>query len=210
MPSRRSLLLGGLLGLGGAGWITVVRPPPGPRSARLFDPDRLADLEVEMWRAYYRRDKAVLFRTLVVALREQFHYPWSKATRAAFYLARAAATFGARSTDYEPVVPDLRQAYQIARDWTGAGFDPDQVARAELAWWVARRDPRTSQPEAVGRLIAVLYARFYQLPVQQVSEAGLLRARAAALRDRGGDWPEVRRLLRASYRSLSGGLAGPP
>jgi hypothetical protein len=213
LASRRVMVLGLAAGLIVAGGAVAVHPPPGPRSARVFDPDRLADLEVEMWQAYYRRERVTLFRLLVVALREQFHYPWSKATLAAFHLARAAAAFGARTGDYEPVVPDLRRAYQIAREWTGAGFDPDQVARAELAWWVARRDPATSNPENVGRLIGVLYARFYQLPVERVNDAGVLRARAAALRDRGAsgaDWPEVRRLLRASYRALNGGLSGAP
>jgi hypothetical protein len=79
------------------------------------------------------------------------------------------------------------------------------VARAELAWWVARREPAQRAPENVGRLITVLYARFYELPEERVREAGLLRARAANLRDRGGlnpDWPQIGRLLHESYRSL--------
>jgi hypothetical protein len=214
LASRRVLVLGLAAGLVAAGWAVAVHPPPGPRSARIFDPDRLAELEGEMWQAYYRHRRVALFRLLVVALREQFRYPWGKATLAAFHLARAAATFGARTSDYQAaVIPDLRRAYQIARDWTGAGFDPEEVARAELAWWVARRDPATSDPENVGRLIGVLYARFYQLPLDRVRDAGVLRARAAALRDRGGngaDWPEVRRLLRGSYRALNGALAGAP
>jgi hypothetical protein len=205
LSRRRVAILVTTVLLAAAASAMALRPPAGPRSARVFDADRLADLEAEMWQAYYRRQKVVLFRTLVVTLREQLRYPWSKATLAAFYLARAAATFAGSASDYEKVVPDLRAAYTIARDWTGAGFDPEQVARAELAWWVARRDPRANQPENVGRLIAVLYGRFYEIPEGAVSEAGLLRAGAAALRDRGGagaDWTEVRRLLRASYRSL--------
>jgi peptidoglycan/xylan/chitin deacetylase (PgdA/CDA1 family) len=221
--SRRAVLGGGLLTVA----LLVLallwtRPPPGPRSARLFDPDRLAELEVEMWQAYYRRQKTHLFATLVVALREQFRYPWSKATRAAYHLARAAARFAGSTGGYERVLPDLRAAYAIARGWTGAGFDVDEVARAELAWWVARRDSRTRQPENVGQLIAALYGKFYELPPGRVDEAGLLRARAADLRDRGAaaeeearqhgttppppDWAEVSRLLHASYRALHDAL----
>jgi len=207
---RRILWLIVLLALAGfATWGLAVHTPPGPRSARAFDPDRLADLEVEMWQAYYARENAALLRALVVTLREQFRYPWSKATRAAVYLARAASTFGKAQADYERVLPDLERAYTISRDWTGAGFDPAAVARAELAWWVARRDPAQRDPENVGRLITDLYARFYEVPHARVAEAGLLRARAAALRDRGGvnpDWPEINRLLHASYRALYEGL----
>ena len=190
-------------------WALPLHAPAGPRSARVFDPDRLAELEVDMWRAYYDKRNAALFTDLVIALREQFRYPWSKATGAALHLAKAAATFGNAQGNYERVLPDLEQGYTIARDWTGAHFDPAAVARAELAWWVARRDPQGRDPDNVGRLIGVLYARFYEVPEARVTEAGRLRARAAALRDRGGyhpDWPEVSRLLHASYRSLHEGI----
>jgi hypothetical protein len=83
------------------------------------------------------------------------------------------------------------------------------VARAELAWWVARRDPAQRDPANVGKLISVVYSRFYELPEDKVREAGLLRARAADLRDRGGvnpNWGEISRLLHESYRSLRAAL----
>jgi hypothetical protein len=198
-----------LVGVGAAVWALGIQAPPGPRSSRNFDPDRLADLEVDMWRAYYEKENVALFRSLLIALREQFHYPWSKAARAGYHLARAAADFGKATGDYDRVLPDLEKAYGISRDWTGAGFDPAEVARAELAWWVARREPSQRDPANVGRLIAAVYARFYELPEAKVHEAGLLRARAADLRDRGGvspDWGEVSRLLHESYRSLRAAL----
>src|SRR5262245_3988960 len=124
-----------------ASWLVVFDTPAGPRSARAFDPERLADLELRMWQAYYRKEKVELFRLLVVALREQFRYPWAKAVEAGFFLARAAAGFADTRSDYERALPDLERAYTIARDWTGSTYDPTQVARDELAWWVARRDP---------------------------------------------------------------------
>jgi len=183
----------------------VLTPPRGPRSMRRFEPARLATLEVGMWKAYYARQNVRLFSLLVTMLHEQYHYSWATAATQAFHLARAAATFGNAKDNYEVVLPDLEAAYSRVRSWTDAAFDPQAVARAELAWWVARRDPVARNPENVGRLIGVLYARFYEVPVAGVTEAGRLRARAAALRDRGdanADWVEVRRLLRASYRSL--------
>jgi hypothetical protein len=206
MPPKRVVALAIFLAAAaGAFWGLAVHVPPGPRSARDFDPDRLAELEVDMWRAYYNRENINLFRTLLTALREQFRYPWSKAGSAGYHLARAASDFGKATDHYERVLPDLEKAYGICREWTGAAFDPAEVARAELAWWVARREPAQRAPENVGRLIGVLYARFYELPEEKVREAGLLRARAADLRDRGGlnpDWPQIGQLLHQSYRSL--------
>jgi hypothetical protein len=205
MRPKRVVAIAAVAVLGIAVWGLGIQTPPGPRTARDFDPDRLADLETAMWQSYYRQENAALFADLVIALRTQFRYPWAKAALAGIYLGRAAATFGKATGDYERVLPDLQRAYGISRAWTGAGYDPAEVARAELAWWVARRELDQRDPENVGRLIAVVYARFYELPEARVREAGLLRARAAAVRDRGGtstDWSEVSRLLHLSYRAL--------
>jgi hypothetical protein len=165
----------------------------------------MAELEVGMWQAYYRKEKLRLFRLLVVMLREQNRYTWTRAGRAGFHLARAAATFGDARGGYERVLPDLERAYAMAREWTSAGFDPARVARAELEWWVARREPGRNSAASVGGLIADEYALLYELPRERVAEAARLRAEAAALRDAGGasaDWPAISRLLRESYRSL--------
>ena len=180
-------------------------PPAGPRSIRAFDPDRTAALEFDMWQAYYRKENIRLFRGLVTLLHEQNRYPWSKAARAGFYLARAAATFGNARSGYERVLPDLERAYTIEKDWLHAGFDPAAVARAELAWWVARRVPGQDSPDQVGGLIADENALLYEVPRARVLAASVLRARAGRLRADGGDhadWPAVSQLLVQSYRAL--------
>lgn len=182
-----------------------VATPPGPRSLRVFDAGRMADLELDMWQAYYRRERARLFRDLVTMLHEQHRYTWAKAVVAGFHLARAAATFAELRSGYEQVLPDLERAYVIAKDWTHAGFDPAAVAEAELAWWVARRRPGEDSAENVGARIADQYALLYEVPREHVVRAATLRARAAKLRDEGGDradWPAVLQLLRQSYGDL--------
>src|SRR5437764_520278 len=105
--ARTQWLVGLALLMAVAVWGLGFHTPPGPRSARAFDPDRLADLELEMWQAYYRKDRTELFADLLIALREQFRYPWAKAASAGFHLARAAATFGDSEGDYQRVLPDL-------------------------------------------------------------------------------------------------------
>jgi hypothetical protein len=191
--------------LGGSFYALAIRTPSGPRSLRVFDADRLADLEVEMWKAYYRKEKVHLFSLLVTMLHEQYRYTWVGASGAGFHLARAAAVFGDATGNYERVLPDLTNAYAFARDWTGAHYDPAAVAQAELVWWVARRNPAERDPANVGRLIAAEYALLYEAPEDRMRRAGVLRAQAGALRDAGGaeaDWETVSRLLHDSYRSL--------
>jgi hypothetical protein len=204
-PARRRLFIVLFVAVAGASYAACVHTPPGPRTLRAFDADRMAELELDMWQAYYGKEKLRLFRGLVTMLREQYRYTWAKAMRAAFHLARAASTFGDARSDYERVLPDLERAYAIARDWTGSRFDPAAVARAELAWWVARRVPGKDGADHVGALITDEYALLYEVPRDRVVSSALLRARAAKLRDEGGnqaDWPAVSQLLQQSYREL--------
>jgi hypothetical protein len=202
--TRRTTLLAVFLLLAGFTALAFVAPP-GPRSLKVFDPDRMADLEVEMWQAYYNKERLRLFRGLVTMLREQNRYSWARAGQQAFYLARAAATFGDARSDYERVLPDLTRGYEVTRAWMRLDFDPGLVAQAELAWWVARRTPGENDPANVGRLIADVNAMLYGVPATRLLRASQLRAEAAALRDRGGaaaDWNTVSSLLHSSYREL--------
>ena len=186
--------------------------PRGERSIRQFEPDRVADLELRMWQAYYGKENVRLFGLLVAMLREQYHYPWATAIREGFHLARAAATFGNLRGDYDVVIPDLEAAYGTAQSWLGAGFDPNAVADAELAWWVARRISGQNDPKQVGALIANEYAMLYEAPLPAVERAARLRAEAAALRDTQAerpDWTTIGTMLRDSYRDLHAGISRP-
>ncbi len=203
---KRAVLLAAILAsAAGAGYGLFIARPAGPRSLHVFDPDRTASLELDMWQAYYAGHNVRLFTDLLVMTHVENRYPWAKAAHASFYLARAAATFARRRDGYDAVLPDLTSAYTILRDWTGSRFDPAAVARAELAWWVARRVPGEDSAEHVGGLIADENALLYGVSRDRVLVASILRARAGKLRDDGGDhadWMEVGRLLRASYRAL--------
>jgi hypothetical protein len=183
-----------------------------------FEPDRLALLELRMWKAYYRRQPARLFGTLVLGLREQAHVGWPRALVAAVFLTKAAVGFARATGEYERFAPDVSRGYR----WLGlpGNVDLEGVAREELHWWVVRREIGLAAGSAAGETIARLYAALYDVPVETVAEAGRLRGLAAEVRDRGATddpagptgpgaayWPEVARLLRESYRSLAAALA---
>jgi len=199
---RIALVIALVLAFGAAFALT---PPRGPRTMRDFNPGRLASLELRMWQAYYGKQRVTLFRLLVVMLHEQYRYSWATATVEAFHLARAAATFADLKDHYEVVLPDLESAYATAKSWLHAGFDPQAVARAELAWWVARRVPGQNSAEQVGRLIAEEYALLYETSAERVASPAALRATAAKLRDDEAaqpDWGRIEQLLQQSYLEL--------
>ena len=178
-----------------------------------FDPDRLAELETGMWKAYYRRQPARLYVLLIRGLREQAHASWPRALASSLLLTKAAIGFARSTGDYDRFGPTIARAYRLLglpRD-----VNAEEVARWELRWWVVRREIGLAAGNAAGEAISTMYAALYQLPVDRVAEAGRLRGIAAEIRDRGassdpagatgrGDdyWPEVGRYLAESYRNL--------
>jgi hypothetical protein len=200
----------------------VAESVSGSRSrwGRDFDPDRLARLELAMWKAYYRRQAGRLFRLLVRANQEQADVSWLRAVLAAFWLAWAAARFGRSTGDYERFEAPIARGYRLLG--LPPEVDVEEVARRELRWWVVRREIGLAAGDAAGEAITRLYAAIYELPEATVATAGRLRGQAAEVRDRGAAvdadgpagegrayWPEVGRLLRESYRSLSAAVTQP-
>jgi len=186
-----------------------------------FDPDRLADLETRMWKAYYRRQPARLYGYLLQGLHEQARASWPRAIAASLFLTRAAAQFAGSTGDYDRFAPDIARGYRLLG--LPPEVDAEEVARRELRWWVVRREIGLAAGTAAGEAITDLYAALYDVPHDRVAEAGRLRGMAAEVRDRGATddpggptaagsayWPEVARLLRDGYRSLRTALDTTP
>jgi hypothetical protein len=169
-----------------------------------FDPDRLAMLELRMWKAYYRRQAPWLFGLLVLALREQGGASWPRALWSAVWLTRAAVGFARSTGDYE------RFARTIARGYRALGLpatvDLAEVGHWELRWWVVRREVGLVAGDAAGEAITNLFAAFYNVPRATVAQAGRLRG----LRPRRGIGapPPILRAQRARVRPTGPRSAG--
>lgn len=169
-----------------------------------FDADLVAAAEARMWRAYYGGNSERVGLELVTLMRTQFGLDSMQAAGIAMPLAEAAAKFQSATGNYEAAaLAPLRTAYLRLAQASGRDFDPDTAARAELAWWVARRTPGDDSAENVGDLIAELYAILYGKSDPHLARAGRLRAEAAHLRDTGGAQEQIEQLLRESYRHLA-------
>ena len=185
-----------------------------------FDADRLAMLETRMWKAYYRRQPARLFGWLLLGLREQARVSWPRALVASLWLTKAAAGFARADGDYERFAPDIARGYRLL----GLPDDVDaiEVARRELRWWVVRREIGLAAGAAAGDAITSLYASIYgsRRRASKRPAVSADRRPRCAIGERPGTrtgrrvsdstyWPEVARLLRASYRSLANAVNDP-
>lgn len=202
---RYCLLFLALLLLIGA-WVLFHKPHG-------FDSVKIARAETRMWQAYYTRDYKKLGLELVLLLRHQFGLSYAESLLVARDLATAAATFQPSASGLGNIQQSLESAYARIGRAVGGQWDPRAAARAELAWWVARRTPGHDSVKEVGQDITRLYAILYGRTNPDIEQAGRLRAEAAALRDSGGinaDWPRVQNLLEQSYAALVRGVSQPP
>ncbi len=175
-----------------------------------YDAKYLASEETRMWKAYYSKDKAQLAWCLIQVLRRQYGISAYEAGETGNLLADSAMKFkAAKPGHYDEALPDLTAAYSKIKEYSGLKFDPEEAARADLAWWIDRRDPKRNDPVTIGKGIAHLYEVMYGYKHPGFDMAGLLRAEAAHVRDQGKDgcdWAKVEELLLLSYRSLKDGI----
>jgi hypothetical protein len=191
-------------------WFVLIMVSMAWSNRMMIDPDRVARSETRMWKACYTEDAMTVGMEIVEMLSSHFDLSRPDAMEVAQPLLRATMTFKGVKSNYENLVlPDLAEAYMRLRRASGIKFSPNDAARAELDWWVAGRTPGIDSPEEVGQRIARLYTLLFGENKQEFEKAGLLRARAAYVRDTGGmncDWDKVEKLLKKSYRELQKGL----
>lgn len=175
-----------------------------------FDAKYVALMEKEMWQAYYKKEKVKLSLLLIQLLNKQFDISPKEAGEVGALLASSALKFkSAKPEHYDDALPDLIKAYTQIKKYSGLSFNPEDAAKAELAWWVDRRTPGRNDPKTIGEGITLLYETIYGYKHAGFTRAGKLRSEAAHLRDQGGkncDWKQVEKLLLQSYQALREGI----
>lgn len=177
-----------------------------------FDPYYLSEIETQMWQAYYKKDKTKLAWLLIQILKRQFSITNYEAAETGKLLANAAMKFKSvgPKKNYNIALPDLIAGYTQMKKYSGLKFDPEKAAKADLAWWVDRRNPaKRNKPKIIGRGITHLYEVIYGYKHLGFEKAGQLRAEAAYLRDQGQkdcDWVKIEKMLLESYIALKAGI----
>lgn len=188
----------------------------GPRIA-LFEPERLASQEQEAWEAYYYRQWPRLFWLLLQISRTQFGLSWVQAAYAAYVGTQAQVVFASKGDAGGEAQASMQRFYHFVKQPSGAAYDPEAAAAAEVRWWVVHRH-RRDYPDysALVGAMADLYATVYQVSPAAVEDAARHRVEAVAISDRwlDEDKPagspllgQVRDELAAGYVALKAAIA---
>lgn len=188
-----------------------------------INPDEMAKAEINSWRAYYGKDKIELIKSIskMISLQYQIDDPQKWSTiflRFGLAIYRFSnLKFDTTQEGYEQaVLPDLIRAYKELKATVNANWDPEEVAKYDLEWWIQRRQHDKNDPETVGETMAKLYQQIYgPKDNHHFSRAGFLRASAARYRDlckmrwkivSEQDWKVMQNILIESYQELVMGI----
>jgi hypothetical protein len=177
-----------------------------------FDPDRMAYLETEGWRAYYDRKWLRAFFLLARLCREQFRLSFLGSLRAAYYATRASLAFAPKRNRPEVARDYLAKFYRLARPAIGVDYDAEAVADLELRYWVVHRE-RVAEADKgpLERSLAELHAAIFGTGAEEMAASGARRAAAATAVDRitsrrstdvAADWRAVEENLQVAYREI--------
>ncbi len=185
-----------------------------------FDPDAVAALEADGWRAYYERRWGLVLRLILIVCQEQFHIPFPVSLVAAYHATRAAQAFAPVRHDTRAVRASYARFYRLARRYSGLHFDPEHVAALELEYNLVHRQlvgvpDKSAFIDSMTRLHAALFG----LSLEQARASAEERVRANTLVDRitsgestdpAADWARIQAALERCYRSIQAHLPTQP
>ncbi len=179
------------------------------KDLKSFNPDKVAEIELKMWKAYYGHNFLKLFFLLIQLVHRSFHIGYILSARVTYYAAFAAADFRMNKGEEnkERILKNLVKFYGIVSRHITQPFDYKKVAELELEWWMVDRYPdryKTSRESA----LALEMATIYNVDVSKLAEYAQYRAKAMVLYDEAismeqeVDWDAIGSLLQTAFRSL--------
>jgi hypothetical protein len=208
--SRRKKVISGLVILL-TGWIITDISYPFKININKIDAKETSGMDAAMWRSYYEKKPVKLFFQSARLMRKEFHFPFWRSHRVAWYAARAAFVFkdGNSRSDYGKALPYLKKYYGLINDISITSFNSDSAATSELEWWIIRRDRGQHPPAEWGNYLAATASIMYHIPADSFREYAGLRVKAMILRDEKGtsmteeDWQKINSILLQAWQSFA-------
>jgi hypothetical protein len=177
-----------------------------------FDPDHVALLEAEGWRAYYDKKWPRVLYLMERTTATEFHVPFPLSMQGAYLVTRAAIAFKPVDNDIPATRVGLRAYYALVRRWSGLAFETDRVADLELQYWIVHRRLSGAPDHAeLEDVLTELHAETFGIARERARASAKWRTQAAMtvdeitggrVPDLEGYWLRLREQLRRCYGSL--------
>jgi len=134
-----------------------------PRASSMtgFDPERMTELQIAVWKGSAGKQSGSLVIPLFQEYAGQYNLPPISALKMAFDTARALRLFHSSpdAADQEKALMPLQVVFLTLKSNTKAGFDSTAAARIELTTWMLRADhaKRVQLTTAWAESISLLY-----------------------------------------------------
>lgn len=177
-----------------------------------FNPERVAQYEVDGWKAYYDHAWPKLLKLIVSLSQEQFHIPFPLSLLAAYYITRASIAWVPADHDLDKVRAYNNKFYRLARHFSGLSFDTQRIAALETQYWVDHRE-LVGNPDKTRFIdtLTELHSAIFGLYRDQARESAELRVMANNVLDTitghtstdpRRDWQVCEDYLRRCYKSI--------
>lgn len=176
-----------------------------PRTSSLteFDPARMSELQMEIWKGSAGKKLQALIFPYFALYQGQYNLPPISALKISFDSARATHLFHTSpdAADQEKALMPLQTVFQTIKSGTKAGFDSSAAARMELMIWMLRADhaKRGQLTTAWSESIAMLYGR----SAEECLPAAKKFSIASKLAD-DGKWDEARANSLEAWQIIKG------
>jgi hypothetical protein len=179
------------------------------KDLKKINPDKVAELDSDMWQAYYNHNFLKLFILLLRLNHESFGLDYFHTLQASYHSASAAINFRLNKGKENPkiIIKKLKKFFKIISDNNINKFDYEKAAELEFGWWMIDRYPKlhqTSREEGLARAMAAIYGVDYL----KLAEYANYRAQAMVLQDEAeatgqeANWEKIKLLLKQSFNSL--------
>lgn len=174
-----------------------------PRSPSIsnFDPQRMAELQITVWKKSSEQKKQDLILPLYELYDLQYHLPPISALKMAFDTARALQIFHAApdSADQEKALVPLQTVFVMLKSNVKGTFDSAVAARLELMTWMLRAEhaKRGQLTSAWSEQIALLYGR----PAEDCLPAAKKFAIAVKMAE-DGNWSDAKASALEGWKAI--------
>ena len=151
-------------------------------SKLLYNPQKVAQLEVAWWKAHHAKDKRLMFEGLVAQHMEMYGLTKEEALSIVNHFVTGIKFHDTREWDL--ATEAVQKAYEVIKRVLQLNFETKKAAALEIGWWQLHDKLEFVEDKTpLAQNFADLYATVFSLESAELIEAGKMKAEATRQHD---------------------------